>query len=259
VRGVERQPVLVLLGRRPNHAEPQQRHFFFVWSFSERVSSTPVLRFSARFSLMDFPDFLDMVLRGDLSLMRDLSERKPERLRAPTLRLAPSERCADGRAKHSGGHLVGLGTAPRGHLMLYLASMRNDTANRLVPGSRVRFANGRVGDARIRVTQCPHVCCRHAGALDVQRSYESMRTPTHRGTDGLSARFDLRCLHTSVHASECGGRVPVVAELQPPPSENTTDTPAPAASTGSRVDALVLNELHNHGRVPHDALVVERP
>jgi len=79
---VQRQPVLILLGRRSDHAEPQQRHFFFVCSFCERVSSTPRLRFSARFSLMDLPDFLLMVLRGDLSLMTDLSERKPERLRS---------------------------------------------------------------------------------------------------------------------------------------------------------------------------------
>jgi hypothetical protein len=37
--------------------------------------------------LMDLPVFLDMLWRGDLSLMRDLPERKPERLRLPTLRL----------------------------------------------------------------------------------------------------------------------------------------------------------------------------
>lgn len=47
-----------------------ERHFFFVgWILSEKVSSDPLLRFSARFSLMDLPDFLDMLCRGDLSLM----------------------------------------------------------------------------------------------------------------------------------------------------------------------------------------------
>ena len=54
----------------PITPEPQERHFFFVgWIFSEKVSSDPLLRFSARFSLMDLPDFLDMLCRGDLSLM----------------------------------------------------------------------------------------------------------------------------------------------------------------------------------------------
>jgi hypothetical protein len=161
--------VLILLRRRPDHTEPQQRHFFvFMGSCLEKVSSTPLLRLSARLSSVDFPDFVPMVLRGDLSLMTDLSERKPERLRSPTLRLA-------------------------------------FRANR------------------------------------------------------LSARFGLRCPHAVVHARERGCRVPVVAKLQPPPGENTTDTPAPAAWTGARVDALVLDELHDDGRVPHEALVVERP
>jgi hypothetical protein len=75
---MERQPVLVLPHRRADHTEPRERHFFFVgWILSEKVSSDPLLRFSARFSLMDLPDFLDMFCRGDLSLMGDLSERKP--------------------------------------------------------------------------------------------------------------------------------------------------------------------------------------
>ena len=65
----------------------QERHFFLVgWILSERVSSDLLLRFSARFSLMDLPDFLDMLCRGDLSLMGNLSERKPEWLRAPRVR-----------------------------------------------------------------------------------------------------------------------------------------------------------------------------
>ena len=51
-----------------------------------------MLRFSARFCLMDFPDFFDMFCRGDLSLMGDLSERKPERLRVATVRLE-ANRC----------------------------------------------------------------------------------------------------------------------------------------------------------------------
>ena len=47
-----------------------QRHFFFVgWILSQKVSSDRLLRFSARFSLMDLPLFLDMLCRGDLSLM----------------------------------------------------------------------------------------------------------------------------------------------------------------------------------------------
>jgi hypothetical protein len=64
---MERQPVLVLLRRRADHTEAQGRHFFFVgWILSEKVSSDPLLRFSARFSLMDLPLFLDMFCRDDL-------------------------------------------------------------------------------------------------------------------------------------------------------------------------------------------------
>ena len=44
-------------------------------------------RFSARFSLMDFADFLDMAWRGDLSLIAAPSSRLPEWLRAATVRL----------------------------------------------------------------------------------------------------------------------------------------------------------------------------
>jgi hypothetical protein len=70
VLGMEGQPALVLLRRRADHTEPKERHFFFVgWIFSEKVSSDPLLRVSARFCLMDLPDFLDMLCRGDLSLM----------------------------------------------------------------------------------------------------------------------------------------------------------------------------------------------
>ena len=80
-------------------------HFFFVgWILSETVSSAPWRRFSARFSLMDFPDFLDMLWRGDLSLMADLSEWKPEWLRVPTLRRSPGQHPLDralGRSAHS--------------------------------------------------------------------------------------------------------------------------------------------------------------
>jgi len=77
------------LGSIPRAApgeRPRRGHFFFDgWSFSEKVSSIALLRFCARFSLMDFPDFLDMLWRGDLSLMADLSERKPGRLRIPNV------------------------------------------------------------------------------------------------------------------------------------------------------------------------------
>ena len=72
VRGMKRQPVLPLLRRRAGDADtkPEQCHFFFVgWILSEMASSDPLLRFSARFSLIDLPDFLDMLCRGDLSLM----------------------------------------------------------------------------------------------------------------------------------------------------------------------------------------------
>ena len=62
----------------------RKRHFFLVgWM---KVSSAPVLRFSARFSLMDLPDFLDMLWRGDLSLM-GISEREHEWLHVSTVRL----------------------------------------------------------------------------------------------------------------------------------------------------------------------------
>ena len=54
------------------------RYFFGGWILSEKVSPDALLRFSARFSLMDLPDFFDMLCRGDLSLMGCLSRRKPE-------------------------------------------------------------------------------------------------------------------------------------------------------------------------------------
>jgi len=36
---------------------------------SDRLSVWPLARFSARFSLIDFVDYLDIPCRGDLSLM----------------------------------------------------------------------------------------------------------------------------------------------------------------------------------------------
>ena len=68
--GVSWQSALVLFRRRADDTQPQERHFFF-WGASSRrrCPSDPLSRFSARFSLMDLPDFLDMLCRGDLSLM----------------------------------------------------------------------------------------------------------------------------------------------------------------------------------------------
>ena len=52
----------------PGTTIPKEQIDFFV-GLSESVCSWPLSRFSARFSLIDFPDFLDMPCRGDLSLM----------------------------------------------------------------------------------------------------------------------------------------------------------------------------------------------
>ena len=70
VVGVQREAVLVLLGGRADDAEAEGAHFFLgmngsLWS----VFPAAFACFSARFSLMDFPDFLDMPCRGDLSLI----------------------------------------------------------------------------------------------------------------------------------------------------------------------------------------------
>ena len=70
VLGVERETVLVLLGRRADDAEAEEAHFFL----RQDVSSAPLFPaalacLSARFSLMDLPDFLVMPCRGDLSLI----------------------------------------------------------------------------------------------------------------------------------------------------------------------------------------------
>ena len=57
-------------GRRLDRA--WQRCFFVVSCSIELVVSPEALaRLSARFSLIDFPDFADLLCRGDLSLMRD--------------------------------------------------------------------------------------------------------------------------------------------------------------------------------------------
>jgi hypothetical protein len=70
VLGVQREAVLVLLGGRADDAEAEGAHFFFGMKGSS-LSPFPAAFacFSARFSLMDFPDFFDMPCRGDLSLI----------------------------------------------------------------------------------------------------------------------------------------------------------------------------------------------
>ena len=67
---VQREPVLVLLGGRADHAEAEETHFFLgVRGSGESLFPAALACFSARFSLMDLPDFLDMPCRGDLSLI----------------------------------------------------------------------------------------------------------------------------------------------------------------------------------------------
>ena len=90
---VQGQPVLVLLRRRSHHPEGEERHgrdqrfLFASWSMELEESVEFLSRFSARFSLMDFPDFLDIPWRGDLSLMRDSSDGEPEWPQVARLRL----------------------------------------------------------------------------------------------------------------------------------------------------------------------------
>jgi hypothetical protein len=67
VVGVEREAVLVLLGRRPDDAEAEETHFFLVPRLSEGLPPLALSRLSARFSLMDLLVFLVMPCRGDLS------------------------------------------------------------------------------------------------------------------------------------------------------------------------------------------------
>ena len=70
VLGVQREPVLVLLGGRGDDAEAQEAHLFFgIRGSAASFLPAAFACFSARFSLMDFPDFLDMPCRGDLSLI----------------------------------------------------------------------------------------------------------------------------------------------------------------------------------------------
>jgi hypothetical protein len=70
VVGVQRETVLVLLGGRADDAEAEEAHFFFGMKGSvASLFPAAFACFSARFSLMDFPDFLDMPCRGDLSLI----------------------------------------------------------------------------------------------------------------------------------------------------------------------------------------------
>ena len=56
-------------GAGPSRGRPPRGLLLLAWILSDSVSVWPLSRFSARFSLMDFPDFSDMPWRGDLSLI----------------------------------------------------------------------------------------------------------------------------------------------------------------------------------------------